>query len=316
MRAIRVHAFGGPEVLQTEQVDDPAPRANQVLVRVRAAGVNPVETYVRSGSYASVPKLPYTPGSDCAGEVEAVGEGAPFSKGDRVFTSGSLTGTYAERTLCDAATVHKLPASLSFAKGAALGVPYATAYRALFQRAKAIPAERVLVHGASGGVGIAAVQMARAAGLFVVGTAGSEEGRKLVLAQGAHHALDHAELDAAMRLTGGRGFDVVVEMLANVNLGRDLTALAPGGRVIVVGSRGPVEVNPRDLMTRDAAVLGMVLPNASPAERASLWAAIGAGLERNTLVPVVGLELPLSEAPRAHREVLSAKALGKIVLVP
>ena len=233
-----------------------------------------------------------------------------------VFTSGSSTGTYAERTLCDAATVHELPASLSFAQGAALGVPYATAYRALFQRARAIPAERVLVHGASGGVGIAAVQMARAAGLFVVGTAGSEEGRKLVLSQGAHHALDHGELDAAIRLTSGRGFDVVVEMLANVNLGRDLTALAPGGRVIVVGSRGPVEVNPRDLMTRDAAVMGMVLPNASPADRASLWAAIGAGLERGILAPVVGLELPLGEAPRAHREVLSAKALGKIVLVP
>ena len=319
MRAIRVSSFGGPEVLRLQEAPDPAPGPGQVVVRVRAAGVNPVETYVRAGSYAALPQLPYTPGADAAGEVEAVGDGVALRKGERVFVSWSLSGTYAERVLCEAGQVHPLPASLSFAQGAALGIPYSTAWCALFQRAQARAGQSVLVHGASGGVGLAAVQMARAAGLFVLGSAGSERGRHLVVEQGAHHALDHGDpshLDEAVRLAGGKGLDLVVEMLANVNLGRDLPALARGGRVVVVGSRGAVEVNPRDLMSRDASVIGMILYNATDAERASLWAGIGAGLEAGTLRPVVFRELPLAEAARAHREIIGEKVAGKIVLVP
>ncbi|MBI5542398.1 MAG: NADPH:quinone reductase [Deltaproteobacteria bacterium] len=317
MRAIRIAAFGEPEVMRIEEVPDPRPGPGQVVVRVRAAGVNPVETYVRSGSYASLPELPYTPGSDSGGEVEAVGAGVSLKAGERVFTSGSITGTYAEKALCEAWQVHPLPASLGFEQGAALGVPYATAWRALFQRARAMAGERVLIHGASGGVGIATTQMARAAGMLVVGTAGSEEGRGLVAARGAHHVVDHSHpghLEQAMKEAGGP-FDVIVEMLANVNLGKDLPALARGGRVVVVGSRGTVEINPRDLMSREAAVMGMVLPNACPAERESLWAGIGAGLESGTLRPEVGRTLPLAEAPRAHLEILSSKAVGKLVLL-
>ncbi len=319
MRAIRVSAFGGPEVLRLQEVDDPRPGPGQVVVRLHAAGVNPVETYVRAGAYASTPTLPYTPGSDGAGEVEAVGRGAPFEPGARVFTSGSLSGTYAEKALCEASQVHHLPTSVSFEQGAALGVPYATAYRSLFQRARARPGEVVLVHGASGGVGTAAVQMARAHGCVVVGSAGSEAGRALVLREGAHHAVDHGtpeHLKEALERLDKPGFDVIVEMLANRNLGHDLGALARGGRVIVVGSRGSVEINPRDLMGRDASVLGMVLFNASDEERASIWAAIAAGLEAGTLRPVVGRELALGEAAQAHHEVMEGKSAGKIVLVP
>lgn len=319
MRAIRIARFGEPDVMRVEEVPEPVPRAGQVVVRVRAAGVNPVETYIRSGAYPSRPELPYTPGSDAGGEVEAVGENVSFKPADRIFTSGALSGTYAEKALCDASQVHPLPGTLSFAQGAALGVPYATAWRALFQRAQAKSGEIVLVHGASGGVGLAAVQMGRAAGLTVIATAGSDVGRALVAAQGASHVLDHGKsnhLDDAVRIAHGEGLDVIVEMLANVNLGRDLGALGPGGRVVVVGSRGTVEINPRDLMNRDAAILGMRLPNASPAECASLWAGIVAGLEMGTLKPVVARELPLAEAPRAHREILSEHAGGKIVLVP
>lgn len=316
MRAIRVERFGGPEVLRLEDVPDPVPGPGQVLVRVRAAGVNPVETYIRSGSYALLPRLPYTPGVDGAGEVEAVGAGAPFAEGERVFFGGSLTGTYAEKALCEASQLHRLPARLSFAQGAALGIPYATAWCAMVQRARLSAGEKVLVHGATGGVGIAAVQIARAAGCVVVGTAGSEDGRKVVSAQGAQHAVDHGDpehLKKAMDLAGG-GFDLVVEMLANVNLGKDLTALARFGRVVVVGSRGPVEVNPRDLMSRDASIIGMILWNASDAEKAQLWAGLGAGLEAGTLTPVVYKEVPLAEAAQAHREILSTRAAGKMVL--
>jgi NADPH2:quinone reductase len=177
----------------------------------------------------------------------------------------------------------------------------------------------VLVHGASGGVGIAAVQLARAAGILVIGTAGSDKGRNLVLAQGAHMVLNHREpgyLDALRDLTCGRGVDVILEMLANVNLDQDLLALAGGGRVVVVGSRGRVEIDPRYAMAREAAVLGMVLFNASDAERRSMHAALVAGLENGTLRPVVSSELPLADAAAAHHAVMEASTFGKIVLVP
>ena len=320
MKAIRVHEFGGPEVLRLEDAPEPSPSAGQVVVRVRAAGVNPVDTYIRSGAHAVRPQTPYTPGLDAAGDVVAVGEGVGrLSVGQRVYTAGSLSGTYAELALCDESQCHPLPERVSYAEGAGVNTPYATAYRALFQKAQGRPGETLLVHGASGGVGIAAVQLARAAGLFVIGTAGTEEGRRLVSEQGARHVLDHRAPDYLAQLaelTGGRGVDVILEMLANVNLNKDLEVLSKGGRVVVIGSRGPVEINPRLAMTRDATILGMTLFNVSPQESAGIHAALGAGLEAGTLRPVVGRELPLSEAARAHEEVLKPGAYGKIVLVP
>ena len=320
MKAIRVHEFGGPEVLRLEDVPEPRPGAGQVLVRVRAAGINPVDTYIRGGGHAVKPPLPYTPGLDAAGEVEAVGEGvARASVGDRVYTAGSLSGTYAELAVCDESQVHPLPGSVSFAQGAGVSTPYATAYRALFQRAQGRPGEAVLVHGASGGVGTAAVQMARAAGFTVIGTGGTDEGRKLAAEQGAHHVLDHHApdyLEQLTALTGGRGPDIILEMLANVNLNKDLGVVARGGRVVVIGSRGAVEITPRLAMAREATVLGMMLFNATPQEMASVHAALVAGLEAGTLRPVVGRELPLSDAARAHEEVLKPGAYGKIVLIP
>ncbi|HEX8853479.1 MAG TPA: zinc-binding dehydrogenase, partial [Pyrinomonadaceae bacterium] len=177
----------------------------------------------------------------------------------------------------------------------------------------------VLVHGASGGVGVAAVQLARAAGLTVYGTAGTERGLQLVSEEGAHHVLDHSApryLDSLQAHTRGEGVNVVLEMLANVNLGKDLEVLARGGRVVVVGSRGTVEINPRLAMTRDASILGMTLMNATARELERIHAALFAGLENGTLRPVVGRELPLAEAARAHEAVLEAGAYGKIVLMP
>ena len=318
MKAIRVHQFGGPEVLQLEQVPTPQPGPGEVLVRMHAIGVNPVETYIRAGKYARLPDLPYTPGNDGAGVIEHVGSNVKEFKRDHcVYTAGSISGTYAERALCKEAQVHHLPPNVSFAQGAAMGTPYATAYRGLFQRGHAKPDETVLVHGASGGVGTAAVQLARARGLRVFGTAGSDEGLKLAREQGAHEVFDHRADDhfgEVMKATGGRGVDVIVELLANVNLGNDLTILAKGGRVVVIGSRGRVEIDPRDTMQRDADVRGMVLPNTPPEELASIHAALVAGLENGTLRPAIGKELPLAEAGEAHRIVMESGAFGKIVL--
>jgi NADPH:quinone reductase len=318
MKAIRVHEFGGPEVLRLEEVPTPRPGPGEVLVRMHATGVNPVETYIRAGTYARLPELPYTSGNDGAGVVEQVGSDVTeFKRGGRVYIAGSMSGTYAEFALCKKEQVHPLPANVSFAQGAAVGTPYATAYRGLLQRAVAEPGETVLVHGASGGVGTAAVQLARAHGLRVLGTAGSNAGIKLAREQGAHEVFDHRtpeHFEQVMKATGGHGVDVIVEMLANVNLGKDLTILAKRGRVVIIGSRGRVEINPRDTMQRDADVRGMILPNTPPAELASIHAALVAGLENGTLRPVIGKEFPLADATEAHRAVMEPGAIGKIVL--
>jgi len=320
MKATRVREFGGPEAMRLEEIADPQVGPGQILVKVKAVGVNPVDTYIRSGTYSIKPTVPYTPGSDAAGVVESVGSGVARVKvGDRVYIAGTITGAYAEKTLCNESQVHPLPSQISFVQGAAISTPYATAYRALFQRAKGVAGETVFVHGASGGVGVAAVQLARAAGLRVIGTAGTEKGRALVMEQGAHHVLDHRAPDylkQLMTLTEGRGVDVILEMLANVNLAKDLTVLAHGGRVVVIGNRGTIEINPRDAMGRDAAILGMALFNVPERERASIHAALGAGLSNGTLRPVIGQELPLADAPKAHKAVLEPGAYGKIVLVP
>jgi NADPH2:quinone reductase len=324
MRAIVVREFGGPEVLQVSEVEAPPPAAGEVRVLLRAAGVNPVEAYIRTGSYARRPALPYTPGTDGAGVVEAVGAGVTgLRAGQRVYVAGTharrCTGTYAEAVVCDASAVHPLPASVAFEAGAAVGVPAATAYRALFHKARLAPNEVVLVHGASGSVGLATVQLARAHGARVIGSAGSDEGLGIVAGQGAHHVIDHrdeAHVAQVREVTGGRGADVIVEMLANENLERDFDALAPFGRIVVVGSRGSLTFTPRLAMGKDATIMGMTLWNVPPDDLASIHAALGAALQSGVLRPVVDGAIPLAEAARAHGEVLSRRARGKLVLVP
>ena len=321
MKAIVVREFGEPSVLKLEQVPDPVAGPGQVLVRLHAAGINPVETYIRKGVYARKPGLPFTPGADGAGIVEAVGSGVVgFSPGQRVYITGTVAGaygSYAEKAVCPTSHVYALPEGVSFAQGAAMGVPYGTAYRAIFQRGAARPGETVLVHGASGGVGTAALQLCRAWGLVAFGTAGSKAGLDLVRSEGAAHAFNHtmsgyeAEILAA---TGGRGVDVILENLANVNLNRDLPLLAPGGRVVVVGNRGTIEIDPRQLMGKDADIRGMLLFNTPPAAMAEIHAALGAGLRSGALKPVIGHEIPLAEASRAHELVMSPGAKGKVVL--
>ena len=320
MKAILVRQFGGPEVLKVEEVATPKPGEGQVLVRVHGAGVNPYDTYVRSGTYAIKPPLPYTPGSDAAGTVETVGAGViKVKSGDRVYTAKTESGAYAEYALALESQVHALPAKISFAQGAGVWVPYGTAYFALFHSALARAAETVLVHGASGGVGTAAVQIARAMGMTVFGTAGTDKGLDLVKREGAYQVFNHTKAGYAeeiLKATGGRGVDVILEMLANVNLATDTKLLATNGRVIVIGNRGEITINPRELMLRRGIVRGFTLWATTEAEAADIYAAIGAGLENGTMRPIVGKELPLAEAQRAHKEILEPGAAGKIVLVP
>jgi NADPH:quinone reductase len=320
MKVIQVYQFGGPEVLAVHEVPTPKPGPGEVLVRVRAAGVNPYDTYMRNGAYPVKPALPYTPGSDAAGTIESVGEGvAKVKPGDRVYTATTLTGAYAEYALARENQVYPLPEKISFSQGAGLWVPYGTAYTALRHHADARAGETLLVHGASGGVGIASVQWARALGLTVIGTAGTSRGLELAKKEGAHHVFDHTKpgySEEILKATGGRGVDLVLEMLANVNLATDLKLLAIRGRVIVIGNRGEITINPRELMARRASVRGFTLWAATETESAEIHAAIAAGLENGTLRPIVGKELPLKDAPQAHIDVLAPGAFGKIALIP
>jgi len=319
MKAIRVHEFGGPEVLRFEEVPTPKPAAGEVLVRINAAGVNPYDTYMRAGTYALKPSLPYTPGSDGAGVIEAVGEGVKnVKRGDRVYTARTLTGAYAEYALALEEQVHPLPTNVDFNQGAGIWVPYGTAYHALHHSAKAHASETVLVHGASGGVGIAALQIARAMGLKVLGTAGTPKGLELAKQQGANQVFDHRKTgyqEEILQATDHRGVGIILEMLANVNLPYDTKLLANNGRVIVIGSRGEVTINPRELMARRASIRAFTLWGITAAEEADIHAGLFAGLENGTLRPIVGKVLPLAEAARAHKEILEPGSAGKIVLV-
>jgi len=321
MKAIRVHKFGGPEVLQLEEVPTPKPGPGQVLVKIHAAGVNPADTYARTGNYAILPELPYTPGTDGAGAVESIGEAVSKVKaGDRVYLAKNITGSYAEYAVALESQVYRLPDKISFAQGAGVFIPYGTAYHALHHQAQAKGGETILIHGASGGVGIAAIQIAHAMGCTIFGTAGTPNGLSLIEREGAHLSFDHSKpdyKDQILKATAGEGVDVILEMLANVNLGADLKLLAQYGRVIVIGSRGDVSITPRDLMSRRASVRAFTLWAVTETETTDIHAAIYAGLDNGTLRPVVGSELPLKDAAQSHIDVMKPSgAHGKIVLIP
>ncbi|NJM52275.1 MAG: NADPH:quinone reductase [Blastocatellia bacterium] len=318
MKAIVVKEYGAPEVMKLEEIPTPEIDANQLLIKVTAAGVNPVDTYIRAGTYTTIPNLPYTPGKDAAGIVEAVGDNiSNFKVGDRVYTADSVTGTYAEFVVCKENQVGHLPENISFEQGAGVFVPYATSYRALFQKAKAKSGETVLTHGASGGVGIAAVQWAKNAGLAVIGTASSEEGKRLIKEQGADYVFDHSDenyLQQILEATENKGVDIILEMLANVNLVKDFDVLAKYGRIVIIGNRGSLDFNPRLTMGKDATIYGMSLFNFSSEEQAQIHREIYKGLSEGFLNPIIGKTFSLAESAQAHSEIIESKAFGKIVL--
>jgi len=320
MRTVKVSKFGGPEVLKVETgVPVPKPGDNELLIKVKATGVNPVDTYIRNGTYSRVPDLPYTPGDDSAGVVEAVGVGVTgFKIGDRVMTVRSLTGTYADYHKADPSFVAQLDSKLSFQEGACVGIPYYTAYKALYFRAKATPGESVLIHGASGAVGVAAIQLSKALGLTVYGTAGTKEGVDMVKAQGADHVFNH-RLEGyqgdIMKATNGAGVDVILEMLANVNLQSDLTMLKFQGRVVIIGCRGSIEINPRLTMGKELSILGVALMTSTPAEWKTMHAAIEAGQRGGWVKPCVGRVYSLEEAATAQNDVINnTGTMGNLVL--
>ncbi len=319
-QAIQVHQFGGSEVMKLDNIPDLAPGKNQLKIQVKAIGVNPVDTYIRAGIYPIKPQLPYTPGKDAAGIITEIGPEVKHRKvGERVYVCGSVSGSYAESLICEEDQAYILPDNITFSSGAALGVPYSTASFALNYRAAALPGETLLIHGASGAVGIAAIQIAKANGMRVIGTAGTEHGLALLKEQGVIAALNHNSenyLDAIDGLTCGQGVDVILEMLANVNLDKDLKLLAKFGRVVVIGNRGRIEIDPRDTMGKNGSILGMSLFNASIKELNQIHAEIKAGLIDGRYKPVIHSEMPLSAAGKAHDLVMQDGVNGKIILLP
>lgn len=324
MKAIRAHSFGGPEVLQLDDVDHPVPGPGEVVIDIKAAGVNPADTYMRGGAYAIVPDLPYTPGGDASGVISAVGDGVTHLKvGDRVFAGTAMgfnmQGCYAEKVLRPAADVLALPDNVGFKEGATLGVPYATAHYGLFLRGGSKAGEIVFIHGASGSVGTAAIQLAKRAGMIVIGSGGSDRGRQLILDEGADHAVDHTSdgyIDEVKTLTKGQGPEIILEMLANVNLAADLDLVKKYGRIIIIGNRGEVTINPRMTMMKELDVRGLALFNGTRAQMEEIMTDLLSGLADGSLRPIVGREMPLAEAAKSHEAVLEPGAFGKIVLVP
>ncbi len=318
MRAVRVHNFGGPEELVLEELPDPVAGAGEVLVAIKAIGVNPLDTYIRSGIHAIRPPLPYTTGGDAAGVIVSTGDGVTeIAEGDRVYVSaiagGHFDGLTAEMAVVPVSEVFPLPDNVSFAQGAALGVPYATAFYALHVRGQAQAGQTVFIHGASGSVGTAIVQMARSHGMTVIGSVGTDEGRRLVLEQGADHVLNHTSdgyLEELASLTGGKGPDLIIEMLANVNL----AAIAKYGRIVIVGNRGEITINPRMAMMKNLDITGLALNNASKDEMAAIHAGLKVGLESGDLKPIIRCEMEMADIARAHEMVLEPGALGKIVI--
>ncbi|KAK3254685.1 hypothetical protein CYMTET_36108 [Cymbomonas tetramitiformis] len=330
IRAVVCRNFGGPEVMCIEKKTLPPPGPGQIRVKVGAAGINPSDTYILlgpDGPYAGtklVPELPFTPGKDGAGVIEAVGPGVgpPFRKGERVYMSGSLTGMFAEYTLCDKATVYQLPNNVTLPEGAGVGVPCATAHRALFTRCGAKEGDAVFVHGASGAVGLAAVQLAVGSGCYpVVGTAGTTAGEDAVRAAGAHTVINHRSshyLETAKNVKPS-GYDICLEMMASSNLSADLSIMGKYGRVAIIGSKAiPTTINPRSCMPLELDIRGVFLGNATTEELAQTHGALYSALASSVLVPPVASQFPLEQAAAAFTEVTTPTqggSSGNVVII-
>jgi NADPH:quinone reductase-like Zn-dependent oxidoreductase len=321
MKAMRAKQLGGPDQLRLEEAPEPEPQAGQVRIRVHAAGINPADLVRLSGRLGTVP-LPYIPGTDVSGEVESLGAGVTHLKpGDRVF-GRALTGGYAEKTCLPAAEAVPLPANLSFEEGAAIPIPFYTAWQALHNKAAIKSGESVLVSAGGGGVGVAAIQLARIAGARVITTVGSKDKAEGVMALGAHAAVNYKEQDfvaETQKFTDKKGINVVIENVAADNLAKDFIAAAPYARIVVIGTGTGKTADASfpvfAALMKDVTMLGMSLINAGEAIPAMAKALVGLFSE-GKLKAVVSKSYPLADAPKAMEDLLAARVFGKLALIP
>lgn len=322
MKAVLFHELGGPEVLKLEDVPKPQPKPGWVLIKVHAVGINFADTLFRQGQYLMKPNLPDIPGLEAAGVVEAVGEGVTHVKpGMRVATIG--VKTYAEYSMASGAQVMPLPDHVSFEEGAAFPIQTLTAYHMLHTSHQTTPGQTVLVHSAAGGVGIVAVQIAKAAGARVIGTVSNNSKFDLVKQYGADEVINYESQDfaeEALKLTNKRGVDLILDAVGKPTLEKGLRCLAPFGHLILYGRAGgvPDPVNLMSLFQKSTKVSGFVLYTVS-----SMPDTHREGIERSfqlmkegKLKLLIGKSFPLADAAEAHRLMESRGSVGKLVLIP
>ncbi len=321
MKAMRAHQAGGPEQLRYEDAPEPSLGDGQVLVRVRAAGINPADLVRLSGKLAPL-RFPYITGTDVCGEVEALSPGVRNVKlGDRVFGRAIAAG-YAEKACVLAREAIPLPDSLSFAEGAAIPIPFYTAYYALHYKAGLKAGETVLVTAGGGGVGVAAIQLAKVAGARVITTVGSQDKAERTRELGADVAINYKQQDFAaevLKHTDGRGVGVIVENVASDNLAADCSAVARNGRIVLIGTGTGKTANATfgvlAALLKDITFYGMSLINADDAIP-DMAAVITKLFEAGKVKAPVSKTYHLSEAAQALNDLLDAKVFGKLVLRP
>lgn len=315
MKAIQIMNYGPASDLELVEIDKPSINSDQILVKVSTAGVNPVDTYIRSGQNNYTAFFPHIPGSDGAGTIEQIGFNVTgFEVGQRVYFNRSVSGSSAEFTICDPENLFPLADALSFAEGACIGIPFTTAYQALL-RAEAKAGDKVLIHGATGAVGTAAIQLASILGMEVVASAGTKEGAQMLQKLGFKEVVMHNQPGHLKPFQfANQGFNIIIEMLANYNLSQDLKSLSFRGRIAVVGNHGTVEINPRDLMLRDASIIGIALANTQPEDLKRTAKAMLPLFEKKVLNPVISKRYQFEELAQAHEDILHPGAMGNLIL--
>jgi NADPH2:quinone reductase len=319
MRAARISSLEGPQSVTVEEVETPPVEPGHVLIDVHAAGVNFPDVLQTRGLYQMKPDLPFTPGSEVAGVVREVGAGAPFAAGDRVVAF-SIIGGCAESVAVPAPLVTKLPDAIDFVTAAALPMNYLTVHFALVRRARLERGETVLVHGAAGGIGTAAIQMAKALGARAIAVVSTEEKGRVAKEAGADEAiLADGFLSRAKELTNDRGVDVIVDPVGGDRFTDSLRSLAPEGRLLVIGFTGGTipEVKVNRLLLGNTSVVGVgwgAFWMNDPGYLASQWAEVLPLVEAGALTPPIGSTHPLDEVAAALAEIDERRAVGKVIL--
>jgi NADPH2:quinone reductase len=322
MKAMVCEAFGGPEVLALRDVPNPpAPGPGELQVRIEARGVQYVDVLMLAGKYQFRPEPPFVPGGEAAGIVVAVGLGVTdFRVGDRVMSRHSL-GACAELGNAKAALCDHVPAGMSIEAAGVFRGAYATAYHALLQRGRMTAGEWVLVHGAAGGIGIAAIQVAKLFGARVIATASTEEKRSACLEEGADHAIGYADgfVDKVKELTGGHGVDIAYDPIGAAVTEESLRCLAWCGRLLILGflGGGPANIRSNYLLIKGIDAIGVRIGGLNEADPQLAIANMKALTElaaEGKLQPRISHRFPLAQAAEAMQAVIDRKVIGKAVL--
>ena len=326
MKAWRVKQLGPPaEALTLEEVERPEPGAGQVRIRVAAAALNFADDLLCRGHYQLTPELPFTPGLEVAGTVDACGAGVALTPGDRIVAIAALPhGALAEYAVADAVNAYPLPEPLGFDEGAAMLIAFQTSYLALHRRGQLRSGETLLVHAGAGGVGSAAIQLGVAAGARVLATAGGPDKLAVCRELGAELAIDYREDDfvqAVLDATNGQGADVIYDPVGGDVLDRSRKCIAWEGRILLVGFAGGrvAKLPTNQVLLRNYSVVGVYVGEYSQRERAylgeihdDLLRMLGSG-EIRTLIHD---RLPLAAAPQAITDLANRRTVGKVVIQP